>query len=71
MLALVERDHGGCDQEDCSLRIYLEDDYNPMLAIEELASTGSGDEEFYKLYDRNEKRIKRDIKKDNKQDPQL
>lgn len=48
---IVERDHGGCEDEDCSLRQAIELGL-PLVAIDLYASSGAPDEEFYKLADK-------------------
>lgn len=63
MLELVFRDHGGCDEPDCSLRIALEDEYNPEEAIWLWACSGAACAEFNALMDKHEKRFKREREK--------
>lgn len=61
MLELVERDHGGCDDESCPLRKMLE--WETECALEEIferwACSGAADEEFEALYQKHAKRIRK------------
>jgi hypothetical protein len=51
LFRLVERDHGGCDQEDCSLRQAIEDG-DDELAIQLWAYSGAACDRFNRIYER-------------------
>jgi hypothetical protein len=48
---LVERDHGGCDQNTCDLSLALRFGYD-AIAIERWAGCGASDDEFNELYEK-------------------
>lgn len=58
MMSLIERDHGGCDDEDCSMRQLFDD---PNSSVEEIihwwAYSGAADEHFNDLYTKHEQAI--------------
>lgn len=58
MWELVERDHGGCDEESCALAHAIESG-EVYDAIYLWACSGAADEEFEKLYTKHEKFISR------------
>jgi hypothetical protein len=49
MVELVERDHGGCDNNTCSISVALENGYS-MHALEMWSGCGAADDEFNALY---------------------
>jgi hypothetical protein len=53
MWRLVVRDHGGCDEEGCSLAQFIEDG-EVYDAIHSWACSGAGCSEFNDLYDTHE-----------------
>ena len=59
MFELIERDHGGCDDEECSLYYLLND---PSASMEEVihwwACSGAADRQFDRLYIKHEQKIK-------------
>ncbi len=59
MVELIERDHGGCDDDQCSMRQML-DDVNSSCEemIHWWACSGAADNEFIELYEKFETEIK-------------
>ena len=62
MFELVTRDHSGCDQEHCIIRMAIEDDSGLAdEAIRVWAISGASDDEFNKLYERWGKRLEKEM----------
>ena len=51
LFRFVERDHGGCEEDNCSLRQAI-DDGNDDLAVEIWASSGAACNEFNRIFTR-------------------
>lgn len=47
LFALIERDHGGCDQNSCTLGVAIRHGY-AMVAVDSWIGSGAADEEFHK-----------------------